>query len=66
MSAAQGEELRGASLGNILVLAGGVSAEHEVSLATGEAVARALLERGHQASLLIIEQDRRHYQVLGE
>ncbi|MEE2643717.1 MAG: D-alanine--D-alanine ligase [Myxococcota bacterium] len=59
MSAAQSEGRREASLGNILVLAGGVSAEHEVSLATGEAVTRALLERGHQASLLIIEQDPR-------
>ena len=57
MSAAQSGERREVSLGKILVLAGGVSAEHEVSLATGEAVTRALLERGHQASLLIIEKD---------
>ncbi|NLF32663.1 MAG: D-alanine--D-alanine ligase [Planctomycetes bacterium] len=36
---------------NILVAAGGISAEREVSLASGEAVAAALATRGHQVRL---------------
>lgn len=37
---------------NIIVLAGGLSTERDVSFSTGEDVCKALRERGHQAAML--------------
>jgi len=39
------------------VLMGGLSAEREVSLATGEAVAEALEQRGHRVTRIMVEED---------
>ncbi|HKA90744.1 MAG TPA: D-alanine--D-alanine ligase [Haliangiales bacterium] len=39
------------------VLAGGLSAEREVSLRTGEAIAAALVDRGCDARLIIVDRD---------
>ena len=36
----------------VVVLAGGISTEREVSIVTGTMVCKALLERGHNAILL--------------
>ena len=37
---------------NIVVLAGGISSERDVSLSSGATIYRALKERGHKAVLL--------------
>ena len=39
------------------VLMGGLSAEHDVSMSTGEAVCRALVDRGYDAHRILVDRD---------
>ncbi|WP_075097560.1 D-alanine--D-alanine ligase [Sandaracinus amylolyticus] len=47
----------GKQFGRVGVLMGGLGAERDISLATGEAIAKALEERGHDVVRVIVDRD---------